>query len=49
MLRFSLLIIIFIDSSLLGIVDWHISSSCKMFFTLYATSFVGEVVALVSQ
>ena len=46
---FLLLIILFIDNSSSRIVDWHISNSCNILFTLYATSFVGEVVLLVSQ
>ena len=48
-LRFSLLILLFIDSSSSRIVECHISTSCKMLFILYAISSVGEVVALVSQ
>ena len=46
---FSLLIILFADSSLSRFVDRHISSSCKILLTLYAFSIVGEVVALASQ
>ena len=46
---FLLIIIFFIDNSSSKNVDWHISNSCNLLFTLYATSFVGEVFALVSQ
>ena len=49
MFRFSLLIILLIDNSSSRNVDCHISDSCKILFTLYPTSFVGEIVALVSQ
>ena len=49
MFLFSLLIILIIDNSSSRIVDWHMSNSCNILFTLYATSIVGEVVALVSQ
>ena len=49
MFLFSLLIILFIDDSSSRIVDWHISSNCNILLTRYATSFVGKVVAFVSQ
>ena len=44
-----MLFLLFIDNSSSRMVDWHISYSCNILFTLYATSFVGEVVAFVSQ
>ena len=49
MLLFSLLIILFIDNSPTRIVDWHISNYCFVLLTRYETSFVGNVVAFVSQ
>ena len=40
---------LFFDNFSSRIVDWHISSNCSILLTRYATSFVGEVVAFVSQ
>ena len=37
------------DSSSLSIVDWQISNNWSILFTRYAFSYIGDIVALVSQ
>ena len=49
MLLFSLLIILFMDNFSSRIVDWQISNNWSILLTRLATSFIGEIVAFVSQ
>ena len=37
------------DNSSSRIVDWQLSNSWSILLTRYATSFIGEIVAFVSQ
>ena len=49
MFLFSLLIMLFMDSSSLKIVDWQISNNWSILFTRYAISCLCEIVAFVLQ
>ena len=49
MFLFSILIILYMHNSSSRIVDWQISDNWSILLTRQATSFIGEIVAFVSQ